>query len=214
MKTAVILWTFIVPLLLLWWIFQRAAGLRGWIATLVAGVAALAATCFPWFGHPLPFWSAGLSANFSVIMVALLALGILHRAGFLGVFRPRDWMAAWIFGAVASLLLYPSALGLGLQNFDSYALGWPWLFWGQSLALFGGAGLAAALLIWRGNRFGYVLGLALLGYAVGFQESENLWDYVLDPVYGAVSLLVVLAVLARRFISRSREGDPAGTAGR
>ena len=74
--------------------------------------------------------------------------------------------------------------------------------------------MAAALLIWRGNRFGYVLVLALLGYAVGFQESENLWDYLLDPVYGAVSLLVGLAVLARRFISRSREGDPAGTADR
>ena len=123
-------------------------------------------------------------------------------------------MAAWIFGAVASLSLYPSALGLGPQNFDSYALGWPWLFWGQSLALFGGAGLAAASLIWRGNRFGYVLVLALLGYAVGFQESENLWDYLLDPVYGAVSLLVVLVGLTRCFISRSREGDPAGTADR
>ena len=204
MKTSVVLWTFLVPLLLLWWMFLRAAALRGWIPTLVAGVAALAATFFPWFGHPLPFCSASLSANFSVIMVALLVIGILDRAGAHGIFRPQDWSAAWIFGAVASLLLYPSALGLGPQNFDSYALGWPWLFWGQSLAMFGGTGLAAALLIWRGNRFGYVLGLALLGYAMGFQESENLWDYLLDPVYGAVSLLVVLWTLLRSAISRSR----------
>ena len=204
MKTAVVIWTFLVPLLLLWWIFLRAAGLRGWISTLVAGVAALAATFFPWFGHPLPFWSASLSANFSVIMVVLLIVGILDRAGAHGVFRPKDWSAAWIFGAVASLLLYPSALGLGPQNFDSYALGWPWLFWGQSLALFGGTGLAAALLILRGNHFGYVLALALLGYAIGFQESKNLWDYLLDPVYAAVSLLVVLWALLRRAISRSR----------
>jgi len=204
MKTAVVIWTFLVPLLLLWWIFLRAAGLRGWISTLVAGVAALAATFFPWFGHPLPFWSASLSANFSAIMVVLLIVGILDRAGARVIFRPQDWSAAWIFGAVASSLLYPSALGLGPQNFDSYALGWPWLFWGQSLALFGGTGLAAALLIWRGNRFGYVLGLALLGYAAGLQESENLWDYLLDPVYGAVSLLVVLWTLLRSAISRSR----------
>jgi hypothetical protein len=65
--------------------------------------------------------------------------------------------------------------------------------------LFGGAGLAAALLLWGGNRFGYVLLLALLAYATGFQESENLWDYLLDPVYGAVSLLVVLWSALRRF---------------
>jgi hypothetical protein len=214
MKTTVIIWTFLVPLLLLWWIFQRAAGQRGWIPTLVAGGVALAATCFPWFGHPLPYWSSSLSANFSVIMVVMLIVGILDRAGLAGVFRPRDWKAAWIFGATASVLLYPSALGLGPQNFDSYALGWPWLFWGQSLVLFGGAGSAAALLIWRGNRFGLVLGLALLGYAIGFQESENLWDYLLDPVFGAVSLLVVLAWLTRRFIFRSAKSDPAGTADR
>jgi hypothetical protein len=198
MTTAVAIWTFLVPLLLLWSIFQRSAGLRGWIATIVAGVVALGAVLFPWFGHPLPHWSASLSANFSVIMAALLLLGIISRASGCHFFRDRDWKAAWIFGAVASLLLYPSALGLGPQNFDSYALGWPWLIRGQSLVLFGGAGLTAALLIWRGNRFGYVLLFALLAYATGFQESENLWDYLLDPVYGAVSLLVALWTAIRR----------------
>jgi hypothetical protein len=78
------------------------------------------------------------------------------------------------------------------------------LFRGQSLVLFAGAGLAAALLIWRDNRFGYVLGLALLGYIAAFQESENLWDYLLDPVYAAASLLVVLWVTLRRSVFRSR----------
>lgn len=204
MKTTVILWTYLVPLLLLWWSFQRAAGLRGWVPTLVAGAAAAGAVLFPWFGHSLPFWSAGLSANFSVVMVLLLAVSIHDRACQGQFFRTRDWKAAWIFGAVAALLLYPSALGLGPQNFDSYALGWPWLFRGQSLVLFGGAGLTAAALIWRGNRFGYVLLVALVGYVTGFQESENLWDYLLDPVYGAVSLLVVLWITLRRVVFRPR----------
>jgi hypothetical protein len=198
MTTAVAIWTFLVPLLLLWWMFQRAAGLKGWLATIVAGVAAFGAVLFPWLGHSLPHWSASLSGNFSVIMAVLLLVGIVSRAGGCGFLRAGDWKVAWIFGAVASLLLYPSALGLGPQNFDSYALGWPWLFRGHSLVLFGGAGLTAALLIWCGNRFGYVLLLALLAYATGFQESENLWDYLLDPVYGATSLLVVLWSAIRR----------------
>lgn len=204
MKTTVAIWTFLVPLLLLWWVFQRAAGLRGVIPTLFAGLAALGAVLFPWFGHALPHWSASLSANFSVIMALLLLLGIIDRAGNGRFFRDRDWNAAWIFGAVAALLLYPSALGLGPQNFDAYALGWPWLHRNLSLLLFGGTGLAAGALIWRGNRFGYVLLLALLGYGIGFQESENLWDYLLDPVYGTVSLLVVLWMVFRRAIPRPR----------
>ena len=204
MKESVMVWAALVPWLLLWWIFQRVAGLRGWSGTAVAGVVALAAVWFPWFGHPLPYWSAGLSANFSMIMAMLLAAGICDRARKDEILRSNDWRAAWIFGALASVLLYPSALGMGPQNFDAYALGWPWLFWGQSLVLFGGAAVCAAALILRGNRFGYILLLALLGYAVGFQESTNLWDYLLDPVYGAVALLAVLWMLGRRITRKSR----------
>jgi len=191
MKETVVLWTALVPWLLLWWFFQRVAGLRGWGGTVVAGGLALAAVWFPWFGHLLPFWSAGLSANFSVVMVVLVALGIWDRVRGGDSLRPGGWRAAWIFGAVASVLLYPSALGMGPRNFDAYALGWPWLFWGQSVLLFGGTGLTAAWLLWRGNRFGLVLLVALLAYSTGFQESENLWDYLLDPVYGAVALLAL-----------------------
>lgn len=204
MKTTVIVWTTLAPWLLLWWVFQRAAGLRGWPGCIVSGAIALATVLFPWFGHSLPYWSASLSANFSVSMVVLLAVGISDRARGVAVFRPRDWRAAWICGAVASLLLYPSALGLGPRNFDAYALGWPWLFRGWSFVLFAGVAGVTAFLLWRGNRFGFVLLAAMVGYALGFQESSNLWDYLLDPVYGSASLLIVLWALVRRFLPRSR----------
>ena len=214
MKETVIVWTALVPFLLLLCFGQRLSGLTGVSGLALAAVVSAAAVWFPWFGHPLPFWSASLSANFSVIMVALLVVGILDRARGTVVFRPADWHAAWIFGAVASILLYPSELGLGPRNFDAYALGWPWLFWGQSLWIFGGAGFVAALLIWRGNRFGYVVFLAMLGSAAGFQESDNFWDYLLDPVYATVSLLAVLRMLWSRLIAQFRLRDPSGKADR
>ena len=198
MNETVIIWTALVPFLLLLWFSQRLSGLTGVSGLALAAVVSAAVVWFPWFGHPLPFWSASLSANFSVIMAGLLVVSVFDRAFETGIFRPRDWRAAWIFGAVASVLLYPSALGLGPQNFDAYALGWPWLFWPQSLILFGPAAVTAAWLIWCGNRFGLVLLLAFLGYAAGFQESENYWDYLLDPVYGAVSLVMILWMVWRR----------------
>lgn len=199
MKTAVMIWTMLAPWLLLWWVLQRLWRKPGWVGGVASGVVTLALVLFPWFGYGLPFWSASLTANFSVPMAVLLAVGILGRARQVEIFRPRDWHAAWVFGAMASVVLYPSALGLGPQNFDAYALGWPWLFWGQSLMLFGGVAVAAAVLLWRGNRFGYVLLVTLAAYGTGFQESTNLWDYLLDPVFGAVSLLTILWRTLRRF---------------
>lgn len=205
MTASVVIWSTLAPWLLLVWVLQRVLPWRGWVGLAVAAVAGAVLLWILWFGRPLPYWSAALGANFSVTMALLLAVGIAQRASRKTWFGRREWRVAWVFGAVAALLLYPSALGLGPRNFDAYALGWPWLFRGQSLFLFGGAGITAAALILRGNRFGLVLLVALLTFSTGFQESDNLWDYLLDPVYGAVSLLAVLWMLVIR--SRRRAGD-------
>jgi hypothetical protein len=198
MTVSVVLWTTFVPWLLLVWFVQRVLPWRGGAGLLAAAAVASVLLVIPWFGHPVPWWSASLSANFSIIMAALLVCAIAARASGRAVLAAREWNSAWIFGTVASWLLYPSALGLGPQNFDSYALGWPWLFPALSGLLLGAVGLTAALLLWRGNRFGLILLLALAGYAAGFQESANFWDYLIDPVYGAVSLLTVLWMIVRR----------------
>ena len=68
MKETVIIWTALVPFLLLLWFSQRLSGLTGVSGLVLAAVVSAAVVWFPWFGHPLPFWSASLSANFSVIM--------------------------------------------------------------------------------------------------------------------------------------------------
>ncbi len=202
MKESVVIWSALAPWLLLVWCFQRLPGLRGLLGLFIAAVLGTAVVFFPWFGHPVFYWAAALSAGFSVIMAFLLVVGIAARGSGREVFTAREWDTAWIFGAVASLALYPSAFGPGPRNFDAYALGWPWLFWGWSGALFGAVTACTAVLLWRGNRFGYALLLALTAYACDLQESRNLWDYLLDPVYGAVSLVGVIRILWRRLLRR------------
>ncbi len=199
MKESVIWWSAVAPWLLLVWSFQRLPGLRGWRGAALGGALGTAALFFPWFGRPLPWWSASLSADFSIVMAGLLAVGIAQRASGRALFSPREWAAAWIFGAFAALALYPSAFGVGPGNFDAYALGWPWLLWRQSFVLFGGVAAVSAFLLWRGNRFGYLLLLAAAAYAGRLQESENYWDYLIDPVYAAVSLVAVVVIVWRRF---------------
>lgn len=207
MKEPAFLYISFVTWLLLVWPLQRVLPWRGRLGLLVACAVAAALLFVRWFGHPLPYWSFGLSANFSVIMTALLVLSIAARSSGREVLRARDWRAAWVFGVAACLAVCPSAFGMGPQCFDAYSLGWPWLFPYQSLALFAGVSLVSAALIWRGNRFGYVLLAALLAYASGFQESENLWDYLLDPVYGAASLLGALWMGRARWRARTSKGS-------
>lgn len=197
MNESVYWWNSAAVFLLLVWMLQRALpGRRGLIYSLLGAVFL---SLVPFAGHPLRFWLSGLTPNACVPLIALLLVGILQRAGIAKVFRPHEWRAAWIFGAVAALLLYPSALGLGLRNFDSYSLGWPWLDWSGSLLLFGPVAAAAALLVWRGNRFGWVIAVAAIAYLFRVQESSNFWDYLLDPLYAALSLcLVIWSILFRR----------------
>jgi hypothetical protein len=174
-------------------------GAKG-LAFSALGAAVL--SVIPFFGHAPRYWLAGLTPNVSVPLVALLLAGILGRSGVVVVFRAREWRAAWMVGAVAAFSLYPSGLGLGLPHFDSYTLGWPWLDWRGSFLLFGPVAWAAAFLVWRGNRFGWILAVAAAAFLLSFQESSNFWDYLIDPLYAAVSLVACAVLILRRSVRR------------
>jgi hypothetical protein len=64
--------------------------------------------------------------------------------------------------------------------------------------LFGAVAAVAALLIWRANRFGWILVGTALIYLVGVQESRNFWDYLVDPLYAVLSLLAVAKLATDR----------------
>lgn len=182
------------------WILQ--CMMRGWKGAVIAAALAGIVSIMPFFGHVPRYWLSGLTPNISVPLFALLVLSITERAGSPPVFRTREWHAAFLFGAIAALLLYPSALGLGLPSLDVYSVGWPWLAWGHSLVLFGAVAGVAALLVWWANRFGWILAGTALLYLTGLQESRNFWDYLLDPLYAVVSLLWVVKLVADRLRRR------------
>lgn len=151
-------------------------------------------------------WCRTLEMNPSVTLTALLAIALWGRVARGKLFRTADWGAAWIFGAVAALVLYP--MGLGLTPIDPYGWGW-----GRALPL-ATAGIATLLLV-RGNRFGIVLLFTLAGFLAGLQESTNFWDALIDPFYGGVSLvlavrLIVLEVNYRKPLSSAVPANPSG----
>lgn len=129
---------------------------------------------------PVLAYIRGLSSDLSVTLVALAGLFAAQRLlGFPAVSRREKESLSWVIAAAAGAL-YPLSLGWG--NWDFYRSGW------GSFGLLGML-LALALIYWaRGLRLlPLVIGLSLLAWSCGLMESENLWDYLLDPWLAVVA---------------------------
>jgi len=82
---------------------------------------------------------------------------------------------------LAAAVLYPMALGIGL--FDPYRLGYGSSWFLGFLLL-----LALAAWFWRLYWVALSLALAVLAWGIGWYESANLWDYLLDPLLAVYAL--------------------------
>lgn len=179
---------------------QQALGGRGprWLP-----VAAGLLSAVPIAGLPIGRWLHGFNAAFSIPFVVLLAdhaVAPLMRRPFLDKAAKRA--AVW-FGMVAGLLLYPAALGWG--PVDPYELGW------RSPGVAAVAAVVGAGLVLVGNRFGIVLLLAGGLWQMGCLESDNAWDYLVDPIYGLASVANLIGGWLASLPMASRLGR-AGTA--
>jgi len=189
--------------------FTDATGLAGSAAAIVAASAAL-----PGVGRLTRRGRAILLCG--VAVVALAPLGPLPPAGYLrgltgdlsiatlllilralcgcvcgwGPIEARNRRAFQALLAVGGLVLYPLALGIG--TFDPYRLGFAsaWLVTALLVTALAAWLLQLHLVTWW-------ISLAVLAYAVGWQESSNLWDYLLDPLVAAYGFSGLLAGAAR-----------------
>lgn len=147
----------------------------------VLAAALLVAVMHPFGALSAAEFMRGITGDLSVPTLLLLALAWRKPAAFSA--SQRNLVLASI--ALAALALYPFALGLGM--FDPYRLG------------FGDVWFISALLVlvciaWlRGyTLLVLTISLAVLAWSVGWYESNNLWDYLLDPwvaIYAIAALL-------------------------
>ena len=160
----------------------------------------------PMFGAGLPLaaFFRGIGGDLSITLIALSVWSLSHRLFNGAATTKREFKALMVTVATATLILYPTALGLG--NWDAYRLGWG--SWWFLLALLGLCGVSA----WMGVRvLPALVALAMLAWSFGLMESGNLWDYLLDPWLSAFALgYVVNKVFIKcaktaleRFVNRS-----------
>lgn len=158
------------------------------LATVAVLTVALA--WLPARGVPLIEYLRGATGDLSVTAVCLLghALWSRLRDPLVPGTGAQQWLVLRLAIVAVALVLYPASLGTG---------GWAPYHWGFGspvllVALLGGtvAALAAGYL-----RLAIAVTLAVLAWVLGWQESRNLWDYLLDPmlsVWALVSLVISL----------------------
>ena len=92
--------------------------------------------------------------------------------------------------ALTALLLYP--LSLGLTNFDPYRLGY-----GDTLFLATLLVAALAAWVWKYHLIASCISLATLAWSIGWYESSNIWDYLIDPWVAVYALTVIMLRLIK-----------------
>lgn len=116
----------------------------------------------------------GLWGDPGVVSLGVLLLFLLRPAALPA--WPHRYTCAMLTLLVTLPLHFTLFLPVPMVTWDLYALGlepWPLL-----------AAIALAAFMLRGQGGGSwtaLVGVALLAYAVGLMESDNLWDYLVDP---------------------------------
>lgn len=168
------------------------------VAPMVAG-AVLLLLLLPIGDLPVAAYVRGMVGDVSITTLSLLAYAHLRRAGAVSPLSAPRRVGALLLLLVAVAVLYP--LALGAAPYDSYRWGYgdPW-FLGFLLALT----LAAVAL--RMPVVALPISVAVLAWAVGWYESNNLWDYLVDPLLAmyavAGSLSLTWSLWRSRQLSR------------
>lgn len=147
----------------------------------------------PFATLPVAAYVRGITGDLSITTLVLLwcaLLGPWCRCAATGA-GPRRVLLMLI--ALLALALYPMALGVGA--FDPYHLGY-------GDPLFMAALLLIALLAWfrKLDLIALCIALATLAWTAGWYESDNLWDYLLDPFVAVYALAAILICGAKALL--------------
>jgi hypothetical protein len=136
---------------------------------------------FPFAGMPLAAYVRGITGDLSITTMVLLWCAVLRTWLASAAIETRHRYAMMALIALASLALYPIALGIGM--YDPYRLGYGSPYFVSVLLL-----LALAAWIMKYPVIALCISLALLAWTVGWYESGNLWDYLIDPFVSVYAL--------------------------
>lgn len=138
----------------------------------------------PFDGMPITAYVRGVTGDLSITTLVLLWCALLRPWCGCVMVEIKHRFALLILIALAALALYPMALGVG--TFDLYRLGYGNPQFVAVLLLF-----ALAAWFWKLTLIALCIAFATLAWAAGWYESNNLWDYLLDPFLSIYALTAI-----------------------
>ncbi len=186
----------VVALLCTWALTQVKDNLR-YRQVLFASV--LVVSLIPLDGLSISHFARVLTGDLSFTGLAWLTLVAWQQLAVTGEkVRAPEQVYVAVAILLTAIILYPTALGL--TQFDLYAFGYqPILLGPFVLALF-------SFCVWlRITLPAVFLAAAFTGYALGLLESDNLWDYLLDPVVTVYAVVVLIG--SRHSLPRFKPGQ-------
>lgn len=162
---------------------QRRVRALPWPQRAAALAAALLVLLVPVAGLSLAGLLRGITGDLSVMTLVFLLLTVARTLSGCALVLDENREQAFKALAIAALLFYPLVLGLG--PLDPYRLGYANFWFVLVLMVFAA---------WSALRYSILLALgialAVAAWSVGWYESPNLWDYLLDPWLGIYAVVM------------------------
>lgn len=172
------------------------AKLLGGRRALLQG-AVFALMLFPFGDLPFAAYVRGMTGDLSITTLVLLCCAMLRPwCGCVEV-QDKHRFALLTLVVLAALGLYPMALGVGA--YDPYSLGYGNLRFVAALLL-----LALAAWFQGYSLIALCIALATLAWTVGWYESDNLWDYLLDPFVAIYALAAIMIYCVKTLLKWQR----------
>jgi len=133
---------------------------------------------------PIAAYGRGVTGDLSITTQVLLWCALLKPWCGCATVEAKHRLALLILIALSALALYPMALGVGA--YDTYRIGYGNPQFVAALLM-----LALAAWFWKSTLIALCIAFATLAWAVGWYESNNLWDYLLDPFLSIYALCAI-----------------------
>ncbi|MDX8386229.1 MAG: hypothetical protein R8M11_06915 [Gallionella sp.] len=153
------------------------------------------------FGElPLAAYVRGATGDLSITTLVLIWGGLLQRwCGCISIdAKQRDALLKVV--ALVAVFLYPLSLGVGM--FDPYRYGF-----GCEVLIFALLTIALAAWIKKSGLIVLCIALASLAWSIGWYESNNLWDYLIDPFLAIYALWALMISMKERFFKHQLNGS-------
>lgn len=141
-------------------------------------------------GLPLAAYLRGGIGDVSITTLLLLCSVLAKPWLSCATLDSKNRFALFGLIALAALALYPMALGIGA--YDPYRLGYGNASFVTTVLL-----IALAAWYWKVYWVTLCIACATIAWSISWYESNNLWDYLLDPLVAGYVLATIVSRVAK-----------------